>query len=172
METHIITPFDAPRVAEWYSKAFNTPDVSRFLGFSMTREAPPAVDPDWVNMFIVDSCGHGLAKLSPARSYNNQYCDLSVWVLPSAGATKKFIAGALLQRAFHEARTRFGCRYMEWGVSGSNVESLAFSRRRAQQWAFKTEGAWDPLLCAWVDMYCFRLDLEAFFSGTKRNAED
>ncbi len=163
-----ITGHEQARVIEWYDRAFNEPQVMRFLTIGHLREIPTTVDPDWTTLFLMDEGNHGLVKIMPARNHSSRYADMCCWVLPSAGEAKQRIAGSLLRRAIIEAVSRFDCKFIEWSVHSTNKESLAFSRKRATQFAFKEESAWDTHLAQWVGCHSFSLNAREFYD--KRNA--
>lgn len=152
----VLTSCDNARLQDWYDRAQNCVEVRRFLSLGTTCDVPSDLGSDWATLFLMDRRDDGMAKVSPCRAQNALYCDLSVWVLPTAGRRKPLVAGSLIRAAFEAAHFRYGSKYMEWGVHGTNADSLRFSERHATCYGRKSEGAWDSGVGAFVDQYLFR----------------
>lgn len=162
MSIQIITTKTSHFAHEWYSTAINTPEVARFLNMCSNVATPDDFVDDWMCLTLMDEHHHGLIRLRPARSYSNLYCDMSCWVLPSAGKAKSFIAGKLIRAGFAHAANRFGSKYVDWCVHGTNEESMRFSRRHSEQVGHVEEGGWDIALGRWVSSTDFRKNVESF----------
>lgn len=161
MTIRIITSKTADRALDWYARAFNTPEVARFMQVGHNQETPSDFHGDWSNLTLMDDEGHGLVRLAPDRGQSCFSCDISCWVLPTAPC-KRRTAGELLGIAFNTAANRFGSKYVDWNVHGSNEESLRFSNKRAVLVGIRKEGAWDRELGGWVDLHEFRKDISEY----------
>lgn len=162
MPVEIITSKTADRAVDWYMRAHNEESVARFMNVGHHQEMPSDFHGDWSNLTLMDKSGHGLLRLAPDRGQSCFVCDMACWVLPSAGASKKRIAGELLIAAFTAAANRFGSKYIDWNVHSTNEESLRFSNRHSKLVGIREEGAWDRGLGKFVDSHEFRKNVEAY----------
>lgn len=151
-----ITGATASRVAQWYERAYNDPQIMRFMSCDPAADIPTAFDSDWAHIVLMDDSGNGMASVWPCRAAGNFYSTLMCYVFPCEN--KKYIAGRLIDAAFEQGRS-VGSKYMDWAVHGTNVDSLYLSDRIAQKVGVRPEGAWDRYLSKWVDSHAYRKNI-------------
>jgi hypothetical protein len=158
----IVGPAFYDIISKWYQVAVNEPEISRFLSMYPYYTVPTQPTGDWEKLYVMDRTHQGLLVVAPDRETGSRYAFVSLWVLPTElEVSRQRIVHLLWKYLKDVVVPRYGIKYIEWVVHGTNVKSLAFSRRRATtEQGTSPEYAWDCKLGTWTDRVNFLYKVE------------
>lgn len=158
-EIHQLTPNDRGRYLDWLAAAMRDDSVWPYLTAAPFTQFDVDLSGDWAAAFFMDDQGRGLARLLFDRNRGTHAVMAGVWALgpDPADPARARTAGSLLNHLIERGCRRYGVRWLDVKIHGSNTFCQAlFAKRASTPWGVEPEGAWDGKLGRWVDLIHYR----------------